>query len=111
MKDLVRSSNPDIVSRWHQICDDQESAQHRWVAGLRERGFKAAHPNDGWVDRENNEINFNYPQFNDGAGVGDLVMLGQHFSNPEELRPVRLTGSVKSVFFDDVFSFEDAPEA
>lgn len=43
---------------------------------LRRAGIKAAHPDDGWVDRKKNTIHFAYPQFNDGAGIGDKIALG-----------------------------------
>lgn len=108
MKDLIRSSNPEVVASWHQICDAQEREKTRWVADLRKCGFKAAHPNDGWVDREKNTLQFVYPHFDDGAGVDDLVMLGQSFTKPGELRPIRLTGTVKSFFSAKIFTFEDA---
>ncbi|WP_206687265.1 hypothetical protein, partial [Streptococcus pseudopneumoniae] len=52
----------------------------QWVADLRAAGYKAAHPNDGWVNRGSMELFLSYPQFNDGAGIGDFVMLGWHYS-------------------------------
>lgn len=75
---------------------------------LRKEGFKAAHPNDGWVDRENNIITLCYPQFNDGVGVGDKMMLGRADDKPEKLRPVLLVEKLQSTpFFDNRFVFED----
>ena len=47
-----------------------------WIADLRRRGVKAAHPDDGWVDREAGTIHLCYPLFNDGLSVGDLLALG-----------------------------------
>jgi hypothetical protein len=70
------SGEPKFVALWHQICDKQTENEGEWVAGLLTAGFKAAHPNDGWVNRKDNEVFFSYPQFNDGAGLGDRVMLG-----------------------------------
>jgi hypothetical protein len=49
---------------------------NRWIEELRFRGVKAAHPDDGWVLRESNEVTLTYPQFNDGLCVGDLLALG-----------------------------------
>ena len=69
-------------------------------------GFKAAHPNDGWIDRENNELMFCYPQFNDGADVGDKVMLGWPADNPESWKPVKLTSKIETIFNDFKFGFE-----
>lgn len=50
--------------------------ERAWVAHLRQMGISAAHPDDGWVDREANKIHLCYPQFNDGLKVGDLLALG-----------------------------------
>lgn len=60
-----------------------------WVARLRADGVKAAHPDDGWVDRHLNEVYLCYPQFNDGLGIGARLALGW----PDRYRIVRVTGS------------------
>lgn len=65
--------------------------QDEWVAKLRARGVKAAHPDDGWVNKKENKLCFCYPQFNDGAGVGDLVALGYPWMHKSGSRIVRLT--------------------
>ena len=70
--------------------------EREWVVRLREEGIKGAHPDDGWVNRESNEICFCYPQFNDDAGVGDRVALGNH----ERHRVVRLTDARRGLFTD-----------
>lgn len=93
------------VALWLSICNEAEQKEKSWIEDLRARGFKAAHPNDGWVDRENNTLHFAYPQFNDGAGVGDLVMLGWPSDGIEKLRPVRLTGTTGTMV--ERFAFED----
>lgn len=67
---------PDMVARWAQICREAHDRDEAWIAMLRREGIKAAHPDDGWVDREKNTVCFAYPQFNDGAGVGDKIALG-----------------------------------
>lgn len=74
-----------------QSMADQEAA---WVARLRAAGIKASHPDDGWVRRDRNQVHFCYPQFNDGAGVGDLIVLGWGGDerDRQEARCVRLTG-------------------
>jgi len=89
MKHLV-TGDPKFVKQWHEICDEHETKKNTWIKELRAVGFKAAHPNDGWVNREKNEIYFAYPYFNDGADIGDKVMIS--FS-PDSTRPVRLIGS------------------
>ena len=105
MKELV-SGSLEVVQRWHRICDEAKNKEATWVAQLRKQGIKAAHPNDGWVDREALTIHFAYPQFNDGAGIGDLVMLGWPGEKPEKLRLVRLIGTtgtmLKRFTFTDV---------
>ena len=108
MKNSLRSSDESMVKSWHQIIDDYSFSEWLWIEGLRKAGFKAAHPNDGWVDRKNNVVQLVYPQFNDGADIGDLVMLGWH-NNPQRCRPVRLIGKRNSMFCNSVvyWSFED----
>ena len=103
------SGDPKFVALWHQICDEKDADQRRWVTALREAGFKAAHPNDGWVNRKDNEVFFSYPQFNDGAGIGDLVMLGWPWDK-KSWRPVRLIGKrVTALGKMTWWVFEDMP--
>jgi hypothetical protein len=66
--------------------------ERRWCDELREAGIKAAHPDDGWVDREANTVRLEYPQFVGPLAVGDVIALGQ----PEGYRLVRLTGTVEA---------------
>jgi len=47
-----------------------------WIKRLRSQGVKAAHPNDGWINRELKRIDFVYPDFYDGVVIGDRVALG-----------------------------------
>ena len=70
-----------------QAIDARLAAEEQeWVARLRLEGIKAAHPDDGWVNREKNEVMLCYPQFNDGLNVGDLLALGW----PDRWRIVRV---------------------
>lgn len=87
LRSCARGGDPKYVAQWHQVCAQGEEAKRQWVTELRAQGFKAAHPNDGHVDRERFTLVLQYPQFNDGAGPGDLVMLG---SPSGDCRPVRL---------------------
>lgn len=99
--------DPKFISLWNQICQEREDEERLWIADLRSKGFKAAHPNDGWVNRETNEVFFSYPQFNDGADIGDLVMLGWPWKNGNH-RPIRLTGKSVSVLGNMTYwTFED----
>ena len=98
------SGNAEFVSHWDQICGDMEKMERKWIQDLRAHGFKAAHPNDGWVNRETNEVVFTYPQFNDGAGIGDLVMIG--WAGDKDQRPVRLIAQRRGFLLH--WKFEDA---
>lgn len=84
------TGQPDAVARAVAIDRDMARQERDWVADLRARGVKAAHPNDGWVDRDLNRIHLAYPQFSDGLGVGDLLALGWPW---RETRIVRITGT------------------
>lgn len=72
----VVSGQPDHVARAVDIDRHMVANERAWVAHLRQMGIKAAHPDDGWVDREVNKIHLCYPQFNDGLKVGELLALG-----------------------------------
>ena len=101
----VVSGDPSIVALWHQIGREMAAAEAEWIASLREQGVKAAHPDDGWIDRKNNTLKFVYPQFNDGAGVGDLVALGwPPGSLKKEHRIVRLE-ELKRATFSEYWAF------
>jgi hypothetical protein len=67
-----------FVATYNRVVQESREAEAAWIADLRERGIKAAHPDDGWVDRENNIVTFCYPQFNSGVTVGDQIALGHH---------------------------------
>lgn len=84
------SGDPAFVADWVRIVSEGERSEREWVKELIAQGFKAAHPNDGWVDRKNNSFQLVYPQFRLDVTVGSLVMLGWH-SWPKEQRPVVVT--------------------
>lgn len=100
------TGSPEIVSLWHKICDEQEDKKNNWIKELRGMGFKASHPNDGWVNRESLEVFFAYPQFNDGANIGDSVMLGWPYDE-KSLRPIKLIGKRKTMTGGTWWKFED----
>jgi hypothetical protein len=82
----------DAMKMASDIATSMEQEQQAWIAKLRAEGVKAAHPDDGWVNRKDNVLQFVYPQFNDGAGCGDLVALGwpQWGNKDQRHRIVRL---------------------
>jgi len=103
----VRGGSPENIWAFAQAAREMEAEQDRWVAGLRAAGVKAAHPDDGWVDRVANSIILCYPQFNDGAGVGDVIALGSPpGSFGERTRLVRIIGKRVGTFGNTYWSFE-----
>lgn len=83
-----------LVANWQRICRKGERDKQEWITGLRARGVKASHPDDGWVDRMNNEIHLMYPDFDDGIAIGDLLALGM----PDKFRVVTVTGCRENMF-------------
>ena len=89
-KKLV-TGDPEFVAFWNKQIDESENKEKTWITWLRNGNIKAAHPDDGWVDREMNTIQLVYPAFNDGIKVGDRIALG----DPEEFRVVKVRGIEK----------------
>lgn len=81
------SGAPEHVAHAVAIDRDMQRSEREWIADLRRQGVKAAHPDDGWVDRNVGRVHLCYPQFNDGLKVGDLLALGW----PDRTRLVRIT--------------------
>lgn len=73
---LLRSNDPARIADWEAICDKQNHAQMTSSEALRALGVKMEHPDDGWVDREQNSIRPSYPRFDLRPAVGDLIALG-----------------------------------
>ena len=101
-----RKDKANFVSTYNQICTEYVNKEKEWIKNLRAAGFKAAHPNDGWVDRKNYTVIFVYPQFDDGAGVGDIIMLGRATDKLEEQLPVKLIDTI-DLQFSKRFKFVD----
>lgn len=95
-QDLMRgvSGQNEAVTMMQGIASTMEQQQAAWIAELRAAGVKAAHPDDGWVDRELDTVYFCYPQFDDGVSVGDLIALGwpQWSRKKKQHRIVRVIG-------------------
>lgn len=110
--DLMRgvSGQDGFVALYANICNDMERDQEAWIAALRAAGVKAAHPDDGWVNRKDDYVQFVYPQFNDGAKAGDLVALGWpqwRSAKPQHLI-VRLVEFRRGMFGAGSWKFEPA---
>jgi hypothetical protein len=80
----------ECMAIYRGVASQMQDEQDDWVSRLRACGVKAAHPDDGWVNRQENTVTLQYPQYDDGAGVGDLVALGWPYGH----RLVRLTERV-----------------
>lgn len=87
----VISGDPWAVDLAVKLDVSYAERERHWVADLRKDGVKAAHPDDGWVKRDQSKVHLCYPQFNDGLGVGDLLALGW----ADRWRVVRITATEK----------------
>lgn len=92
------SGEPDCIRRVARIDADMQAEKREWIASLRACGVKAAHPDDGWVDRRANTIHLSYATFNDGLAAGDLLALGWPAA---ETRIVRVVGPAARSRFAD----------
>lgn len=79
MRNLRKCSDDPV---WHRICDEQEMRCDAWIEKLRALGVKGAHPNDGWVNREDDYASFVYPYFDDGIEEGAIIVLGSPSDAP-----------------------------
>lgn len=72
------------------VCRRQQEAEQRWISKLILQGVVAIHPDDGWVNRERNEVYFCYPRYMkfEALKAGAMIALG----NPEKYRLCRITG-------------------
>lgn len=105
-RDCVKTNNLEFKAHWDDICTKAEQGEAAWIAELRNKGFKAAHPNDGWVNRKDNEIVLCYPQFNDGLKIGDTMMLGWP-GDTERQRPIKIIGERHTFTKLVYYKFED----
>ena len=79
-----------FIEKLNEVKREQESSRKAFIESLRYRGFKGAHPNDGWVNRRDMEVFLCYPHFDDGVKIGSKVMLGS--PGGKDLRPIRIVG-------------------
>ncbi|MBR8182070.1 hypothetical protein KDW54_06615 [Burkholderia ambifaria] len=105
---VLASSDADFMSAWVGFCREGENEKRQWIAGLRARGIKAAHPDDGWVDRRLNSVTLIYTDFNDGVNIDDLVALGSYYGST---RIVRIVDKVQQRFGENRYLFEELRDA
>lgn len=77
-----------LIELAHKVDREQKEAYAQWITKLRGDGISAAHPDDGWVNRKENEVFLCYPDFNDGVAIGSKIALG----NPRGYRVVGVIG-------------------
>ena len=77
---LVHGNHP-FADEFRRLCEERQDEHDAWVARLRAEGVAAAHPDDGWVDRDVPRVRLVYPAFDDGVKVGSLVALGDSRSH------------------------------
>jgi hypothetical protein len=107
-EDCLIGGSASDQALWKSVCKEVDDLNKKWVDKLRQEGFKAAHPNDGWVDRENNKFELAYPHFDDGIEVGDKVMLGWEGSiMPGYERPV-IVVEIEQSWVGTHYKFTDA---
>lgn len=82
IRSLLAGENSTRFHReWNNICAQAEAGEFTWILQLRSIGIKAAHPDDGWVDRTTSSVHdfltLQNPSFNDGLRVGELIAIGE----------------------------------
>jgi len=82
----------EFVNKMREWEDSYNLLRRAWIAELRAQGVSAAHPDDGWVNRNDNILYPVYPDFNDGIEVGSTVALGDHRKH----RLVRVTATERN---------------
>lgn len=98
-------NHPFAIALARHIEDDKKT-ERAWVSNLRKLAVKMAHPDDGWVNRETNEITPVYPQFDDGVEIGDTIALGW----PGKYRLVRVLAIRRSMFGSRFLKFCSAQD-
>lgn len=88
----VISGQPEFVDRALTIWRSMQDEERDWIRDLRARGVKAAHPDDGWVKRDEKKVHLEYPQFGSvrTLEIGDLIALGSPDRSFLQSRPTRL---------------------
>lgn len=108
MRSNGSAAGNEALATFARLTREYEANQLEWARTLMRQGIKAAHPDDGWVDRKKNTFVLMYPEFRSDISVGSLVALGNH----EKYRLVRVTGEVDSLFkgfgLEPRYTFEEA---
>ncbi|MDD3040057.1 F-BAR domain-containing protein [Bacteroides sp.] len=73
---MLNDGGVEFMKAFDNIVRERMEAEKEWIKSLRKRGIKAAHPDDGWVNKEHNIVFLSHPQFFDGVNIGDTIALG-----------------------------------
>ena len=86
---------------YRKVIAQNNTDMDAWIKRLEQDGVKAAHPDDGWVDRKNDEVHLEYPNFLRKIEVGDRIALG----TPKEYRIVTVTAVRKGRLGGSLYQF------
>lgn len=95
------SGSRSFVAAFQEITEKAEERERLWVEGLRAMGVSAAHPDDGWHNREEKFFQLAYPCFNEGIEVGSQVALG----DADEYLVVKIREKRKGMFSSTKFFY------
>lgn len=85
-------------------CARIDAEEQAWCQRLRDEGIAAAHPDDGWVDRQKNTVRFAYPHFHARPiEAGAKVALGW----PDKYRIVEITKVETGILDSKIYHFEE----
>lgn len=84
---LARSNDGSFVANWNATGQRQRIEREHWCRDMRTIGARAVAPDDGWIDRQRNELSIaDYADVRSVLRQGDLVALG----GPGKWRLVRV---------------------
>ncbi len=104
--DGLVQGDSSFVSSYEEIVKKNNKLRSEWAEKLKLDGVKASHPDDGWVDRKENYVQFCYPQFIESIEVGDEVALGDF----DKYRVVKIVSVEKSGFGLAKYYFSPNPD-
>lgn len=99
-----KTNDTEFKELWESAVLDTAGAESVWIEELQRQGISAAHPDDGWVNKEKNYFSLVYPQFNTGVQIGSIVALG----NATKYRLIKVTRIVSTIqFAGDKYYFDE----
>jgi hypothetical protein len=101
---LLKSNSKYSVDNWNDIIEKSEMQKQKYIELCKKMGLKLAHPNDGWVDRENNILTISHPYFKESIKVGDLIGLGFYWEEKPLICEVLLTDQNPSIMSGNIIN-------